>query len=128
MLPLFALRLSLGCLACLFLLAPGRSARAPRAERAFVHPNFFRTLLLTVLGLECLALLFLHETAGTAVLVGLGVALAGAFIGSAVWSLEKSPGAVTLLVLTAAGAAVALVGQEVAGASHPARAALGGLA
>lgn len=122
MLSLFALRLGFGCVACLFLLAPRRSARAQfsagrpnRSDPTLVHPNFFRTLLLTILGLECLALMFLLSFATTETrwgFVGLGLALAGAFVGSVVWSLERSPGAVLLLLVTTVGAGLALAVEE----------------
>src|SRR5712691_2973395 len=93
----FCLRLSCGMVACLLLLSPAASARAKRQPLA--NPNFFRTQFLTVVGLACLALLFLRDSADGWYLALLGVAVGVACLGSVTWSLEQSPGGVIAIVV-----------------------------
>ncbi|MFO0926979.1 MAG: hypothetical protein U0736_08045 [Gemmataceae bacterium] len=122
----FCLRLALGMTACLLLLAPGRTARAGQpGVKPLASATFFRTQLLVVLGFTVGALLWLWGTGGWALLVCLLVAAAAAFLGSVVWSLERSPGAVALLVLTCLALCAALWQQETAG-DGPAAARLAG--
>src|SRR5256885_16752680 len=104
MLPDFCLRLALGMLACLLLLAPIASA----GPRPLVSPRFYRTHFLTALALICLALLFAHDHADRPLLTALGAALALAFAGSISWSLEGSPGGPALIVLAIGALLVAL--------------------
>ena len=98
MLAVFCLRLGLGMLACLLLL--------PAAQ---VHPRFYRTHFLTVLGLTGLALWGAWGDGGAAVLALVGGAAALAFLAAVVWSLDGAPGGRTLIVLTCAALATALV-------------------
>src|SRR5438445_13660333 len=104
----FCLRLALGMLACLLLLAPTSSA----GPRPLVNPRFYRTHFLTALALTCLALLFEYDSAAWPGLAALGVALALAFFGSVSWSLEGAPGGAALIVLTVAALLAALVLHE----------------
>jgi hypothetical protein len=104
----FCVRLALGMTACLLLLSPAASARPPQGQRPLAHPNFFRTQCLTVLALAVGSLLWLWGSAETALLGCLAGAAALAFLGSVTWSVERSPGAVSLIVLT-----VALLGLAV---------------
>lgn len=97
----FCVRLSAGMALCLLLLSPAQSARPGPGEKPLAHPNFFRTHLLTILGLSVLALLVPTKPLGAwemALLIG---AAACATLGSASWSLERSPGGVSLIVLCA---------------------------
>src|SRR5438105_1558492 len=105
----FCLRLAAGMMACLLLLSPARTARPAPGQKPLAHPNFFRTHFLTVLALATGALLLLRDSAGWELLTLLGATTVLAFLGSAVWSLERSPGGVTLIVLTTAVLAAALV-------------------
>ena len=105
MLAVFSLRVAAGMLACLLLLPP-----------ALLNPRFYRTHFLTALGLACLALLWVRETAAWPVLALLGGAMVLSFIGSLVWGLEEAPGGRALIVLTTLTLAAALVWLEVAGA------------
>src|SRR5947209_8016613 len=105
MLALFCLRLALGLIGCLLLLPP-----------ALVNPRFYRTHFLTALGLACVALLSLRETADGLVLTLLGVGVGLAFLGSLSWSLEGAPGGRALIVLTAAALAGGLAWLEVVAA------------
>src|SRR5947209_9624921 len=98
MLALFCLRLACGMAACLPLL--------PAAQ---VNPRFFRTHLLTALGLTVLAALFLRDTADLGLWLALGAASVLAFVGSVVWLLEGAPGGRALVLLTAAASTVALL-------------------
>jgi hypothetical protein len=98
MLAVFCLRLALGLLAALLLLSP-----------AAVNPRFYRTHFLVVLGLTVVAALFLRSLAGLGQWLALAAALLLAFAGSVVWSLEGAPGGRTLIVLSVAVLAAALV-------------------
>src|SRR5262245_34716320 len=97
MLPVFCLRLAAGMLACLFLLAPGSAA----GPKPLVNPRYFRTHLLTALGLATVALLFVRDTAPWPVLLAVGAGATLAFLGSVAWSLEGAPAGRALLALTA---------------------------
>jgi hypothetical protein len=97
MLVVFCLRLAVGLVAALLLLSPAQ-----------VNPRFYRTHFLIVLALAAGGLVFAWEFAGTWLLLALGVALAGAFLGSLAWSLEGAPGGRALVVLTLLGLAPAL--------------------
>src|SRR5579884_2907935 len=89
MLAVFCLRLAVGLLACLLLLAPAQ-----------VNPRYYRTHFLTALGLTGLALAFVWETAGWPVLILLFVGLGLALLGSLSWALEGAPGGRSLIVAT----------------------------
>jgi hypothetical protein len=99
-------------MACLLILSPAQTARPAPGQKPFAPPRVFRIHFLTVLALACAALLLLRAQAGWEVLALLGAAMALAFLGSASWSLERSPGGVTLIVLTAAVLTAALVVRE----------------
>jgi hypothetical protein len=81
MLALFSLRLALGMLACL-----------PLLPAHLVQPRFYRTHLLTALGLCCLAFALVYETAACPLLACLGAAIALTFLGSILWRVEGAPG------------------------------------
>ncbi len=98
MLTLFCLRLGFGMLACLLIL--------PAAQ---VHPRFYRTHFLTVLGLSGLALWGAWGGASAVISGLIGAAATLAFLAAVVWSVEGAPGGRTLIVLTAATMAAALV-------------------
>jgi hypothetical protein len=89
MLPLFCLRLSLGLLAALLVLPP-----------ALIHPRFYRTLLLTVLGLCGLALAVILGSEVGPFPLALVIALGLAFLGTIIWSIEGAPGGRMLLLAT----------------------------
>lgn len=95
----FCLRLAAGMAGCMLLLSPAATARPRPGTRPFAHPNFFRTHCLTVLALAFGALLWVWSGASGWLLVCLGAAAVCACLASVTWSLERSPGAVTLLVL-----------------------------
>ncbi|MFO0845024.1 MAG: hypothetical protein U0797_21980 [Gemmataceae bacterium] len=122
MLALFLIRLALGLTACLLLLSPHRTARPTAQQPALANANFFRTQLLVVFALSVGALLWLRADAAWPVLTCLLAAATCAGLGSASWSLERSPGALTLLVLTTAALVSALAFTET-----NARALAGGL-
>ncbi|MGL4554141.1 MAG: hypothetical protein ACRC33_23505 [Gemmataceae bacterium] len=108
MLAVFCVRLAAGMAACLLLLSPAASARPAPGTQPVANANFFRTHLLTVLGFAVLALLV--GPGPSPWVVGLLVlAAACAAAGSVSWSLVASPGGVTLIVVTAAALAAALV-------------------
>lgn len=107
MLAVFCVRLAAGMAACLLLLSPESSARPAPGAKPLANPNFFRTQLLVVLGFAVLALL----VGGPSVPL-LIAASAFATFGSVTWSLERSPGGVTLVVLTVASLTAALILQE----------------
>jgi hypothetical protein len=107
MLAVFCLRLASGMLACLLLLSP-----------ATVNPRFYRVHFLVALGLAALVLIDVRTTAAAPVLALLGAGLVLAFAGSFSWSLEGAPGGRTLIVLTTAALAAALVLLET-GPSSP---------
>jgi hypothetical protein len=98
----FCLRLAVGMMGCLLLLSPAATARPAPGCKPLAHPSFFRTQFLVVLALACGALLFARATAGWPLLALLGCAGLLACLGSVSWSLERSPGGVTLIVLTTA--------------------------
>ena len=110
----FCLRLAVGMTGCLLLLSPAATARPAPGRKPLANPNFFRTHFLTVLALACLALLFAGANASWLFLAVLAAAMVLAFLGSASWSLEGSPGGVTLIVLTAAVLLAGLVLREFA--------------
>lgn len=93
MLPLFCLRLSLGLLAALLVL-----------PSAVIHPRFYRTHCLIVLGLCGVALASLPSVS-FALLAAAGLAFGAAVV----WSVEGAPGGRLLLLLIVAALAVALV-------------------
>jgi hypothetical protein len=105
MLALFCLRLALGMMACLLLLSPAQ-----------VNPRFYRTQFLTALGLACVVLVFVRESAPWPVLALLGAGMFLAFAGSFSWSLEGAPGGRVLIVLTAAALGGALTVYELTAA------------
>lgn len=107
----FALRLAVGLVACLLLLAP-RSAARSLGPRPLVGANYFRTHLLIVLALSCGAMLWPSSSASGWLLFCLLAAAVLAFLGSVVWSLEGSPGAVPLLLLTLGSLVAALLLRE----------------
>ena len=106
----FAVRLAAGMAACLLLLSPAASARPAPGQKPFAHPNFFRTHLLTVLGLSCLAALFVGEAPHQVPLLVAASLLAA--LGSVSWMLERSPGGVATIVLTALCLLAALALRE----------------
>lgn len=112
MLALFVIRLALGLVACLLLLSPARTARPTAQRPSLANANFFRTQLLVTFALSVGATLWLWNDAAWPALGGLLVAAACACLGSVTWSLERSPGGVTLLVATAAALAAALALTE----------------
>src|SRR5215468_6845835 len=96
MLPLFCLRLALGLLVALLVL-----------PSAVIHPRFYRTHFLTVLGLCCVALVPILKD-GYDVPRALFVAAGLSFLGAVVWSLEGAPGGRVLILLTIAALAVTM--------------------
>src|SRR5262249_29481321 len=94
MLAIFSLRLALGMLGSLFLLSPSQ-----------MHPRFFRTHFLTVLGL-CIVGLFIEF--GRLPWWVILTAAALALIGSVVWAFELTRFGWILLVLTTATVAFLL--------------------
>ena len=114
----FCLRLGAGMTLCLLLLSPAATARPRPGRPAVANANFFRTQLLVALGLAIGSLLWLYST-GTHLLLGaVAVAAVCACLGSVTWSLERSPGGVSLIVLTALGFLVALALRETAAVPH----------
>lgn len=97
MLATFCLRLAVGLVAALCLLSPSQ-----------VNPRFYRTQFLVALGLAALAAVLLWETADAKTLAALGAALASAFLGSVVWSLDRAPGGRAAVGLTALSLLAAL--------------------
>lgn len=112
MLAHFVIRLALGLAACLWLLSPARTARPSAQRPALTNANFFRTQMLVVFALSVGALLWLRAEAEWPVLACLLAAAACAGVGSAIWSLERSPGALTLLALTTVSLTAALALTE----------------
>jgi hypothetical protein len=96
----FLLRLAAGMALVLLVLSPADTARPTAARKPVANANFFRTHLLVILGLASGAALWRWPEAGWLTGCLLAAALCAA-LGSVSWSLERSPGAVTLLVLTA---------------------------
>jgi hypothetical protein len=103
MLALFCLRLACGLAAALLLLPPAQ-----------IHPRFFRTHFLTILGLSALAAVFLRETPDAWLWVLLGAAMLLAFLGSCAWHMEGAPAGrlVIWITLPVAIAALLLAGYE----------------
>jgi hypothetical protein len=99
-LAVFCLRLAVGLLACLLLLHPDTGAAAPGPRSQRVGYRYYRTHFLTALGLACVALYCLWDTAPAGLLALLGGAMALAVAGSVVWALEGAPGGRALVVLT----------------------------
>jgi len=104
----FLLRLAAGLTFSLLLLSPTSTARPAPGRKPLANANFFRTQLLVALGLTVGALLWLRAEAGWPLLGCLLAAAACSFLGSVSWSLERSPGGVALLVLTALALTAAL--------------------
>ena len=98
MIATFCLRLALGMLGTLFLL-PARQ----------MHPRFFRTHFLTVLGL-CLVATVLNWA--TPLGIAAVVAAVLAFLGTVAWIFERPPIGWTLVVLTGAAGLTALALAE----------------
>jgi hypothetical protein len=105
----FCLRLALGMMACLLLLEPAATARPAPGQKPPAHPSFFRTHFLVVLALSCGALLLVRSTAAWPLFVVLCGTMLFSCLGSVSWSLERSPGGLTLIVITAALLAAGLV-------------------
>lgn len=97
MVAVFCLRLALGLLALLTLLSPSQ-----------MHPRFFRTHFLTVLGLCLVAVMMFVWNPFTYVFLPVGAAVL-AFIGAVLWTLDRPPGGWGCLVLTGAFIIAALV-------------------
>src|SRR5262245_10323350 len=95
MIATFCLRLALGLLATLCLLSPKQ-----------MHPRFFRTHFLTVLGL-CVAALVTGWSPDWSERAIAGAVLL-AFLGALAWTFEPPPAGWILLVLTMACVAAAL--------------------
>jgi hypothetical protein len=105
-LPVFALRLAAGMVACLLLLSP-----------AVVNPRFYRVHFYVALGLTTLAGVFLRETTDWLLWTLLVAAGLFALAGSWSWALEGAPGGRTLIVLTALALGGALACVEAAAAA-----------
>jgi hypothetical protein len=112
----FCLRLAAGMVCCLLLLDPARTARPGPGHKPLANPVYFRTHFLILLAFAVGALLWI-VTGGTArrpfpteILIGVAAVLA--FAGSVSWSLERSPGGVTLVVLTALSLWAAVILRE----------------
>jgi hypothetical protein len=108
----FVVRLATGMVVALLLLSPVRSARPTPQTPPLANANFFRTQLLVILGLVVGALLWLRQEASWPLLVCLLVAAVSALLGSVSWSVERSPGAVMLIVATGLALGVALTMRE----------------
>jgi hypothetical protein len=119
----FCLRLALGLVACLLVLSPAPTARPAAGAAPFAQPAFFRTQFLVVLALSCGTLLWVRETASWPLLTLLAGVMVLSFAGSITWSLDRSPGAVTLIILTTAALAVAVPMHEQTDDKAPALAA-----
>jgi hypothetical protein len=113
MVAVFCLRLAAGMLGCLLLLTPDVGPAVPAARATRVGFRFYRTHFLTALGLACVAVVFLHETAPAGLLALLIAGMVLAVAGSVAWALEGAPGGRALIVLTTGTLAAALVWQEV---------------
>jgi hypothetical protein len=98
MLAVFCLRLAAGLAAALLLL--------PSTQ---VNPRFFRTHLLTALGLTVVAAVFLSESADLWLWLLLGAAGVVTFAGSVSWMLEGAPGGRLFIAASAAVLTPALV-------------------
>src|SRR5438105_2073272 len=97
MLATFCVRLAVGLLAGLLLLSPKQ-----------LHPRFFRTHFLTVLGLLVVATIAGWADAGTWQRAALTAATVLALLGALSWTLDPPPAGWALIVLTGVAAAVAL--------------------
>jgi hypothetical protein len=104
MLAIFCLRLAAGLVTCLVLLSPAQ-----------VNPRFFRTHVLTALGLTAVAAVFLRDVADLWLAAMLASAMVLAALGSMTWILEGAPGGRTLIALTIPPlvAALALAGYGI---------------
>jgi hypothetical protein len=89
MLAIFCLRLALGLIAALWLLAPAQ-----------VNPRFFRTHFLTTLALTAVAAAFLRDSADLWLWLLLACVLVLSALGSMSWMLDGAPGGRALMVLT----------------------------
>src|SRR5262245_45218377 len=118
----FCLRLAAGMTACLLLLSPATTARPAPGRKPLANPAYFRTHFLTALALLCGSLLWLFSGGDVVLLALLSVAMTLAFAGSVVWSLERSPFGVTLIVLTTAVLTAAVIVREVNAPAPPATA------
>src|SRR5256885_1712060 len=94
----FCLRLALGMLASLVLLSPKQ-----------MHPRFFRTQFLTVLGLCIVATLPATDLYQRRLI---GLLVAPAFAGAIVWNFEKATLGWVFLVLTAVAIIAILIGVD----------------
>jgi hypothetical protein len=119
----FCLRLAAGMTGCLLLLSPVATARPAPGRRPLANPVYFRTHFLTALALACGSLLWLSQSAPWPLLALLGVSAVLTFGGSVAWSLERSPGGVTLVVLSALALTAAVVLRELDAAPPPSFAA-----
>lgn len=108
----FCMQLALGLVGCLLLLSPERSARPTVGRKALVNANFFKTLFLVGLGLSVGAILWLLPGIGPGLLVSLAVAAGLCLAGSVSWSLERSPGGVSLIVGSLAALVTAVVWRQ----------------
>src|SRR5690242_10577256 len=115
----FCLRLAVGLTACLLLLSPIRTARPAPGQKPLANPVYFRTQFQITLALACGSLLWLLGSAPWPLLVLVGAAAVLAFAGSVSWSLERSPGGVTLVILTTTLLAAAVVLREWLAAGPP---------
>jgi hypothetical protein len=101
-LPIFALRLAAGMIACLLLLSPAQ-----------VNPRFFRIHFRVALGLVTLTVVFVLPTATWPLWTLLAAGGLFALAGSWSWALEGAPGGRTLIVATALALGGALASAEV---------------
>jgi hypothetical protein len=108
----FCLRLAAGMMGCLLLLSPIATARPAPGQRPLANPVYFRTHFLIALALACGSLLWLFQSASWPLLALLGAAAVLSFSGSISWSLERSPGGVTLIVLSVLALTAAVVLRE----------------
>jgi hypothetical protein len=115
MLAVFCLRLACGLVAALLLL--------PAAQ---VNPRFYRTHLLSALGLVAVAAAFLAEAAGTWLWALLAAAALLTLLGSVAWLLEGAPAGRAAVVLASPvlAAALILASQAVRPEESPATLAL----
>jgi len=111
MLAVFSLRLGIGLLLSLLLLAPD-TGRATAGQPDRVGFGFYRTHFLTALGFTCLAVFFVWDSAPAGLIALLIIAAVLAVAGSVVWALEGAPAGRVLVVLTPALLAAALVWVE----------------
>ena len=105
MLAIFSLRLALGMLGSLFLLSPSQ-----------MHPRFFRTHFLTVLGLSMLTSILVWPTTFFLPTI---IAVAFAFLGAIAWYFERSPLGWILIIAAGVAVFVALLQGETLLANMP---------